>query len=60
MPMAPKASVIRPPQTSTSLPNMAEPSAVGGNSSVHNRSRAYRPTLVINANSAATGGLAEA
>ncbi|MNJ53395.1 hypothetical protein D3C77_487800 [compost metagenome] len=54
------ARVTRPPYTSHSPPKCAEAPACPENSNVHRRSTAYRPTLVMMANSAATGALAEA
>ena len=58
MPMLANSKVSSPPQISTSLPNISEPVALEGNSSVHNRKMEYSPTLVITVNRAATGGLA--
>ena len=56
--MAPKATVARPIHTSCSPPNRADTPASCGNSSVHTRSTAYTPSLVMMANSAATGAAA--
>ena len=57
-PMAPKATVASPIQMSKSPPNRADTPALAGNSSVHTRSTAYTPSLVMMAKSAATGAAA--